>query len=45
MRSYQPKIKPHPGQVKKAAKALLSAERPVIYAGGGAIYSLSLIHI
>ena len=39
MRSYQPKIKPHPGQVKKAAKALLSAERPVIYAGGGAIYS------
>ena len=39
LRSYQPKIKPHPGQIKKAAKAILSSERPVIYAGGGAIYS------
>ncbi|MDA8884743.1 acetolactate synthase 3 large subunit [Gammaproteobacteria bacterium] len=37
LRSYQPKIHPHPGQIKKAAKAILSSERPVIYAGGGAI--------
>ena len=28
---------PHPGQIKKASKNILSAERPVIYAGGGVI--------
>ena len=37
LRSYQPKVHPHPGQIKKAAKAILSSERPVIYAGGEAI--------
>ncbi|MDA9021708.1 acetolactate synthase 3 large subunit [Gammaproteobacteria bacterium] len=37
IRSYQPKAIPHPGQIKKASKNILSAERPVIYAGGGVI--------
>ena len=37
LRSYQPQILPHPGQIKKASKHILSAERPVIYAGGGVI--------
>jgi len=37
IRSYQPKAMPHPGQIKKASKNILSAERPVIYAGGGVI--------
>ena len=37
LRSYQPQIMPHPGQIKKACKNILSAERPVIYAGGGVI--------
>ncbi|MGA1761943.1 MAG: acetolactate synthase 3 large subunit [Gammaproteobacteria bacterium] len=37
IRSYKPKIDPHPGQIKKAARALLSSERPVIYAGGGVV--------
>ena len=37
IRSYQPKTLPHPGQIKKASKNILSAERPVIYAGGGVI--------
>ena len=37
LRSYQPRVLPHPGQIKKASKNLLSAERPVIYAGGGVI--------
>ena len=37
IRSYQPRSLPHPGQIKKAAKCILSAERPVIYAGGGVI--------
>lgn len=32
---YHPSIKAHEMQIKKAAKALMGAERPVIYAGGG----------
>jgi len=32
---YQPPSKPHPVQVKKAAKLLEKGERPVILAGGG----------
>ncbi|MCK9508015.1 MAG: acetolactate synthase 3 catalytic subunit [Pigmentiphaga sp.] len=39
MRSYSPVVKGHQGQIKKAAQLLLQAERPVIYAGGGAILS------
>ena len=35
MRSYQPSAKGHSGQIRKAARMLLSAKRPVIYAGGG----------
>lgn len=37
MRSYNPVQKGHTGQIKKATKALLSARRPIIYAGGGVI--------
>tara|TARA_Y100000590_G_scaffold347185_1_gene397710 strand:- start:1069 stop:2811 length:1743 start_codon:yes stop_codon:yes gene_type:complete len=37
LRSYKPKTVPHPGQIKKAAKAILSSERPIIYSGGGVI--------
>lgn len=37
MRSYQPSIKGHIVQVKKAVKTLLQAKRPVIYSGGGVI--------
>jgi len=36
---YNPKYKAHIGQVKKAAQLIASARRPVIYAGGGVIYS------
>ena len=34
MRSYQPSEKGHSGQVRKAARLLLNAKRPAIYAGG-----------
>ena len=37
LRSYNPSVKGHSGQIKKAVRALLQAKRPVIYAGGGAI--------
>jgi len=39
IRGYKPVTDPHPLQVKKAADALLNAERPVILAGGGVILS------
>ncbi|MFC3093716.1 acetolactate synthase 3 large subunit [Alteromonas sediminis] len=37
MRSYQPTLKGHNKQIKKAVEVLLSAKRPVMYVGGGAI--------
>jgi acetolactate synthase-1/2/3 large subunit len=37
IRSYQPTARGHSGQIKRAAKALLEARRPVIYSGGGVI--------
>ena len=37
MRSYNPSVKGHVGQIKKAVKALLEAKRPVIYSGGGVV--------
>jgi len=37
MRSYNPVVKGHQGQIKKAVQLLVSAERPMIYAGGGVI--------
>ncbi|MFT5335780.1 MAG: acetolactate synthase-1/2/3 large subunit, partial [Halioglobus sp.] len=37
LRSYSPAQRGHTGQIKKAAKMLLGAKRPVIYSGGGVI--------
>src|ERR1700760_402034 len=37
MRSYNPVMKGHAGQIKKALHLLLEAKRPMIYVGGGAI--------
>ena len=37
MRSYNPVVVGHKGQIKKAVDILLNAERPMIYAGGGVI--------
>jgi acetolactate synthase I/II/III large subunit len=37
MRSYNPILKGHSGQIKKAVKLLLGAKRPMIYTGGGLV--------
>lgn len=37
IRSYNPVVKGHQGQLKKALQLILSAERPLIYVGGGVI--------
>ena len=37
LRSYTPASRGHSGQIKKAVQLLLSAKRPVIYAGGGVV--------
>jgi acetolactate synthase I/II/III large subunit len=37
MRSYNPVVKGHGGQIKKAIQLLLQARRPMIYTGGGVI--------
>ena len=39
MRSYNPVVKGHQGQIKKAVQLLMSAERPMVYTGGGVILS------
>ncbi|MFN9105726.1 MAG: acetolactate synthase 3 catalytic subunit [Betaproteobacteria bacterium] len=39
MRSYNPVVKGHAGQIKKAVQLLLAAERPMVYTGGGVILS------
>jgi len=37
LRSYNPIVKGHQGQIRKAVQMLLAAERPMIYTGGGVI--------
>ena len=37
LRSYNPTVNGHKGQIKKALKALLVAKKPVLFVGGGAI--------
>ena len=39
MRSYRPTVKGHPGQIKKAAKAIAASRKPVLYVGGGTVSS------
>jgi len=39
IRGYKPNTEPHPLQIKKAVKLLLTAERPMILAGGGVTLS------
>jgi len=39
MRSYNPTYDGHPGQIKKAARLIARARKPVFYVGGGVISS------
>jgi acetolactate synthase-1/2/3 large subunit len=39
LRSYNPTVKGHTGQVRKAVELIASARRPMIYTGGGVILS------
>ncbi|GAB6033996.1 acetolactate synthase 3 large subunit [Galenea microaerophila] len=37
LRSYQPVTKGHSGQIKKAVELMKTAERPILYTGGGVV--------
>lgn len=37
MRSYNPVVKGHQGQIRKAVQQILAAKRPLLYTGGGVI--------
>ena len=37
LRSYNPTLRGHSGQIRRAVRALLEAKRPVIYTGGGVV--------
>ena len=39
IRGYNPTYTGHPGQIKRAAKAIAESKRPILYVGGGAIIS------
>ena len=39
IRSYNPPVNPKSSQIERAVEAILESEKPVIYAGGGAINS------
>ncbi|MDX9740543.1 MAG: acetolactate synthase 3 catalytic subunit [Gammaproteobacteria bacterium] len=37
LRSYNPVVKGHAGQIRRAARLMAAAERPMIYTGGGVV--------
>ena len=37
MRSYNPTVRGHTGQIKRAVEMILSAQKPMIYTGGGVV--------
>jgi acetolactate synthase-1/2/3 large subunit len=39
LRGYKPPTKGHPGQIKRAVEMLLAAKKPLIFGGGGLIWS------
>ncbi|BBN83306.1 acetolactate synthase [Pseudoalteromonas sp. A25] len=45
MRTYNPSVKGHPKQIKKAVEAILGAKRLVIYSGGGIVLSNTSVQL
>jgi acetolactate synthase-1/2/3 large subunit len=45
LRSYNPTYEGHPGQIRKAAKAIMRARRAVLYVGGGVIASDAAVEL
>ncbi len=45
MRSYNPIVKGHAGQIKKAIQLLLRAKRPMIYTGGGVVLGNAAVEL
>jgi len=45
MRSYNPVVKGHTGQLKRAVQMLLEAKRPMVYAGGGVVLGNASDHL
>ncbi len=45
LRGYKPVYEGHPEQIKKAAKAIAEAKRPIIYIGGGVIWSGAAVEV
>lgn len=48
MRSYNPNLQGHIGQIKRAVNKLINAKQPIVYTGGGSIHSNcnnELIHL
>jgi acetolactate synthase-1/2/3 large subunit len=39
IRGYKPTYIPHPGQIKRAARAISLSRRPILYVGGGVVSS------
>jgi acetolactate synthase-1/2/3 large subunit len=45
IRGYNPTYGGHPGQIKRAAKAISEAKKPILYVGGGAIASDASVEV
>ncbi len=45
MRSYKPTTKGHPLQIKRAAELIKEAKRPLLYVGGGTVYSGATVEL
>jgi acetolactate synthase-1/2/3 large subunit len=45
MRSYNPVVKGHAGQIKKALQLVMRAKRPMIYTGGGVVLGNAAVEL
>ncbi|MDH2924025.1 acetolactate synthase large subunit [Nicoletella semolina] len=45
LRSYNPTVQGHKGQIKKALKAVLVAKKPVLYVGGGVVMAEASLQV